>query len=170
MIDEEIAKELLENQQKEIRAYDQKAGYYIASNSGLFVIALFTLCIFTMFHGKNEDITQFSCHWLWLFILTIVYVLTFLLSSACCLLVLFARIYKSDSSIKTVTNPHSFEMDDFESTLKETEKNMEEIREYHIKSNAKILKQKHRWANFIPWLSIPMGITLLALMVLLFVF
>lgn len=174
---EEFAKYILDNQQKEMRAYDQKAGYYITSNSGLFVIALFTLCIFTMFHGTPEsfDIAQPGPEWLTLLILSILYILFFLASSFCCFGVLFARVEKgsfgkSNVMNHSVTNPLAVDINDFKSDLAQTEANIVEVMEEHIKLNISILKKKHRYANFIPFLSMVMGIIFLAITILLFVF
>lgn len=166
----ELAKELLENQQQEIRAYDQKAGYYIASNSGLFVVALFTLCIFTMFHNNHDDIAHFDYRWWILLSLTVLYVLGFLFSSLCCLCVLFARVNKKDCGIQSITNPFSVDINNLDGELSKTEENIDNVREYHIKANVKILRKKHFWANCIPPASIAMGGLFLTLIVFLFVF
>lgn len=171
ILKEELAKELLENQQKEIRAYDQKAGYYIASNSGLFVIALFTLCIFTMFHNDHTDIAKYAAQWWILLILSLLYVICFLGSSICCLGVLFARVKKAGAcSCRSITSPFSVDVNDLDNELVNTQKNMEEIREYHIKMNVSILRKKHSFANAIPFFSICMGVLLFLLMLFLFIF
>lgn len=174
---EESAKYILDNQQKEMRAYDQKAGYYITSNSGLFVIALFTLCIFTMFHGTPDsfDIEQPGPEWLTLLILSILYILVFLASSFCCFGVLFARAEKGSFGKSkvfnhSVTNPLAVDINNFKSDLAQTEANIVEVMEEHIKLNILILKKKHKYANFIPFLSMVMGFIFLALTILLFVF
>ena len=178
--DKHFANYLLENQQKEMRAYDQKAGYYIASNSGLFVIALFTLCIFGMFHGETDnnkltDIVQFGPQWCALLVLSIVYVLLFLFCNFCCFGVLFARVEKgsfgkSNVFNHSVTNPLAVDIKYFKSDLAQTEANIVEVMEEHIKLNISILKKKHKYANFIPFLSMVMGFIFLALTILLFVF
>lgn len=173
--DENFANYVLENQQKEIRAYDQKAGYYIASNSGLFVIALFTLCVFTMFHGDYHDFEKLSIQWWMLLVITSIYLLFFLASSVCCFGVLFARTAKKDRKTSdimkhSITNPLAVDLNNFDNDLKETESNIAAIQEEHIKANISILKKKHFFANAIPYLSIAMGLVFLALTILLFIF
>lgn len=166
---------LLDNQQKEMRAYDQKAGYYITSNSGLFVIALFTLCIFTMFHQGHNDICKFSWQWWSLFVLTIIYVILFIASNACCFCVLFARVKRKNDNedsltCHSLTNPLAIDVSNFENDFEATKQRLTEIQKKHIKSNIIILKRKHFFANLVPPLSILMGVLLLILTILLFVF
>lgn len=171
---------LLENQQKEMRAYDQKAGFYITSNSGLFVIAIFTLCIFHLIHGSSGiDVNKMPVYqgsaWWALFIITILYIVLFLACSFCCFGVLFARVHKQNINSEyyinhSVTNSLSVNISNFDSDLQSTLDNLEKIQEAHIKTNIVILKKKHIYANMIPILSIIMGILLLVLTILLFIY
>lgn len=165
---------ILENQQKELRAYDQKAGYYIASNSGLFVIALFTLCIFNLVH-PNSNLKSFvafpSFGWWALLIILILYIVLFLICNFCCFGVLFARGSKKTGSniVNSLTNPLSVDLKNFNKEFSNTQNNFEEIMKKHIELNIIILRKKHRFANLIPIFSMLTGILLLALTILTFV-
>ena len=170
-----LANYLLENQQKELRAYDQKAGYYIASNSGLFVIALFTLCIFPFVYGGSGYPKATQGQWIALFIVSLLYLITFLLCNLFCFAVLFARVQKKDKSVSdlmlhSVTNPQACNLFDFNKELRHTEDNIRDIQEAHIKANISILRKKHKYANLLPILSMIMGVLFLALLILLFAF
>ena len=170
----ENVKYVLENQQKEMRAYDQKAGAYITSNSGLFVIALFTLCIFGMFHGNEKDIQPFSAQWVTLMILTTVYALLFVVANTLSLLVLFPRIknrYKFNEYDKTITNFISDTVfANLDTSLNNTIKNFETYAKEHIKANVGVLRAKHKYAMPILWLSLGMALILVVSLILLFVF
>lgn len=178
-------KYILQNQQNEIRAYDQKAGYYIASNAGLFVIALFTLCIFGRVNGEIAKKTYQINHPIWwlLLILTSAYIVLFCVSNIKCLLVLFPRHAKSfeneniidkkylDALEKSITNYSSKTLNiNIPDLLNNNIIKLDSILEAHIRINYSILKKKDKYCHGIVLLSLFMSIILLVTVVLLFIF
>ena len=171
------AKYILENQQKEMRAYDNKASAYIASNSGLFVVAIFTLCVFVMISdNKNcKYIPPYGYKWWILFITTLVYVMLFVISNSFALLVLFPRTKGiKDSSLNEyndhITNFVSEKtMSDLDKSLNKTIDKFDQVIKEHIKANIKTLRKKHFYSIPIIYLSIAMGIFLIVSIVLIFV-
>lgn len=178
MNDLDKLKYILQNQQKEMRAYDQKAGYYISSNTAVFVIAIFTLCVFNLFHNGGDycGVQLVSFKWWVLLLLMIAYILIFAISSVYCLLVLYPRHPKSNGdyaySIKSVT---SFLNGAYDKTRVNEEidyfnKNTEEVLKDHIRSNKMILATKNKYSSKILSLTILMCIVLLLLVICLFIF
>lgn len=177
---------LLSNQQKELRAYDAKATAYISSNAGLFVIALFTLCIFQMVSGEKSWLDSAQAVWWVLLVLTVLYAILFCASNTLCLMVLFPRHHLSFLSRqerktcensqafildKSITNFNSEKLDeDFDQAITYTLDSLDFIKREHIKTNVKILRKKDYLCRWITPLSILMSIILCALIVLIFVF
>ena len=173
--DKQVLDELIKHQKDDLRAYDQKAAAYIASNAGLFVIALFTLCIFNMFHVGNSDIPKFEWKWWVLLGTTSIYAILFCLSNIHSLLVLFPRVGKEkniDTSFmaNSVTNFATTDISNMKKHLNEINIHFNEIKENHIQYNVFILKKKHFHSKRILPYSVVMSVVLLALIVLLFVF
>lgn len=167
--------DLIKHQKDDLRAYDQKASAYIASNSGLFVIALFTLCIFNMFHVGNNDIPQYGVKWWILLTLTASYVVLFCLSNIHSLFVLFPRVGKEDFidtsyMDKSVTNFATTNASNMNEHLEAINNEYNEIKENHIKYNVFILRKKHFHSKRILPYSIAMSVVLLISIILLFVF
>lgn len=176
---EDIQEFVLQNQQKEIRAYDQKAGYYIASNTGVFVIALFTLCIFDLFnHGSGtieKNISRLSWEWWVFFLLTLVYTVSFCVATIVSILILFPRSKFSQneypcllSSITNFENGKGFDQSEIKNETQYFMNNIINIQEEHIRMNKQILHKKHSLSLLILPFTIIMCATLSTLMVLLF--
>lgn len=178
-------KYILQNQQNELRAYDQKAGYYIASNAGLFVIALFTLCIFGRVNGEIDKKTYSINQPVWwlLLILTSAYIVLFCISNIKCLLVLFprhAKSFKNENGIdkeyldvleSSITNFSSEKLNiNKQDLLNDNILKLDSILEAQIRINYSILKKKDKYCHGIILLSLFMSIILLITVVLLFIF
>lgn len=178
-MNEDDLKFIIENQQKEMRAFDQKAGHYIASNAAVFVIAIFTLCVFNLLHDEKSSFCLASGQghtpqWILLLALMIVYILLFTASTICCLLVLYPRFNKKNANYEYA--PHSITSSNSGGVEELTVRNQTQffisnkinVLLDHIRSNKVILKAKNKFSKPILVLSILMCAVLLALVVCLF--
>lgn len=161
---------ILENQQKELRAYDQKAGYFIASNTSVYAIALFTLCIFGLIHPSNPTQSISFCSpyfWILLFLM-IAYTILFTISMLRCIKVLYPRI---QTEVEGITNfeTGSILSKDVEKELKDYINNFDTIAFSTIASNKQILRKKHKYSKGIFGLTIAMCSILALIIIFIFV-
>ena len=155
------------NSQKEmIGRYDNKATAYISISANTFVIALFTLCIFTaLSEGKIE---RKSGMFITLLIIMIVYCTSFITAISMSMAILFPRGSKKNNSEHIKNSATNFEIVCTNQQIEYYVSNKEEIFKEYIKENSIILNNKHRWSKLIIYPIIIMNICLILTLILLF--
>ncbi len=161
---------VIQSQKEIIGRYDSKASSYITIIANTFIIALFTLCIFTAVHDGSLQLQDNM--FLTLLIVMIIYTLSFIACIILALLILWPR--NKSKKINNKANTHLNESITFASlnhtfeSIKYFINNEDELLKTHIMLNNAIICKKNLYSKIILLPMIMLFLCLLIVLICLF--